>query len=127
MESLVVDCEERNDAVLVRVHGDVDSISVGELNSNLAAALATAASHASRLLVIDLEPVTFFGSAGLNAIFDCREKALAAGTSMRLVVAENDYVLRPLEVTKLDRVFDVHPTLTDALGSSDGEAREKDR
>jgi anti-sigma B factor antagonist len=117
MESLVVDQEAREDAVLVRVQGDVDSITVGELSSQLTAAVDLAATHPARLLVIDLQPVTFFGSAGLNAIIDCRELGLAAGTSVRLVVADNQYVLRPLEVTKLDRVFEVHRTLTDALGS----------
>ena len=124
MESLVVDQEASEDAVLVRVQGDVDSITVGELSSQLSAALELAATHPARLLVIDLQPVTFFGSAGLNAIFDCRELGLAAGTSVRLV-ADNDYVLRPLEVTKLDDVFEVHRTLTDALGSFDPREREK--
>jgi anti-anti-sigma factor len=124
MESLVVDQEARVDAVLVRVQGDVDSISVGELNSHLTAARELAATHPARLLVIDLQPVTFFGSAGLNAIFDCREQGLAAGTSVRLVAADNEYVLRPLEVTKLDRVFEVHRTLTDALGNIDRQERE---
>jgi anti-sigma B factor antagonist len=119
MESLVVDQEAREDAVLVRVQGDVDSITVGELSSQLTAALELAATHPARLLIIDLQPVTFFGSAGLNAIFDCREQGLTAGTSVRLVVDHNEYVLRPLEVTKLDRVFEVHRTLTDALGSFD--------
>ncbi len=125
MESLVVDQEAREDAVLVRVQGDVDSITVGELRSQLTAALELAATHPARLLVIDLQPVTFFGSAGLNAIFDCREFGQAAGTSVRLVVADNDYVRRPLEVTKLDRVFEVHRTLPDALGSFDPREREK--
>ena len=124
MESLVVDQEASEDAVLVRVQGDVDSITVGELSSQLSAALELAATHPALLLVIDLQPVTFFGSAGLNAIFDCRELGLAAGTSVRLV-ADNDYVLRPLEVTKLDDVFEVHRTLTDALGSFDPREREK--
>ena len=124
MESLVVDQEARADAVLVRVQGEVDSITVGELNSQLAAARELAATHPARLLVIDLQPVTFFGSAGLNAIFDCREQGLAAGTSVRLVAADNEYVLRPLEVTKLDRVFEVHRTLTDALGNIDRQERE---
>jgi anti-sigma B factor antagonist len=124
MESLVVDQEASEDAVLVRVQGDVDSITVGELSSQLSAALELAATHPARLLVIDLQPVTFFGSAGLNAIFDCRELGLAAGTSVRLV-ADNDYVLRPLEVTKLDQIFEVHRTLTDALGSFDPREREK--
>lgn len=131
MESLVVDREVRADAVLVRVQGDVDSITVGELSSQLTVALGVAATHPAGLLVINLQPVTFFGSAGLNALFDCREKGLAAGTSVRLVAADNEYVLRPLEVTKLDRVFEVHRTLADALGNlgnledPDGEAHEQ--
>src|ERR1700733_5455737 len=118
MESLVVDHEAREDAVIVRVQGDVDSITVGELTSQLTAALELAATHPARLLVIDLQPVTFFGSAGLNSIFNCRELGLAAGTSVRLV-ADNDFVIRPLEVTKLDQVFEIHRTLTDALGGCD--------
>jgi anti-sigma B factor antagonist len=127
MEPLVVEREARQDAVVVRVRGDVDSITVGELNSELAAALGLAGEHPARLLVIDLEPVTFFGSAGLNAMFDCREKALAAGTSVRLVAGANEYVLRPLDVTKLDRVFEVHQTVADALGglgATDRQERE---
>ncbi len=124
MESLVVDQEARAEAVLVRVQGDVDSITVGELNSQLTAARELAETHPARLLVIDLQPVTFFGSAGLNAIFDCREKGLAAGTSVRLVAADNEYVLRPLEVTKLDLVFEVHRTLTDALGNVEPQEHE---
>lgn len=128
---MVVDREVRADAVLVRVQGDVDSITVGELSSQLTVALGVAATHPAGLLVINLQPVTFFGSAGLNALFDCREKGLAAGTSVRLVAADNEYVLRPLEVTKLDRVFEVHRTLADALGNlgnledPDGEAHEQ--
>jgi anti-sigma B factor antagonist len=114
MEALVVDHEARKDAVVVRVQGDVDSITVGELSSHLAAALELAATHSAHLVIVDLQSVTFFGSAGLNAIFDCRERGLAVGTFVRLVV-DNDYVLRPLEVTKLDRVFEIYPTLTDAL------------
>jgi anti-sigma B factor antagonist len=125
MEPLVVEREARLDAVVVRVRGDVDSISVGELNSELTAALGLAGELPARLLVIDLEPVTFFGSAGLNAVFDCREKALAAGTAIRLVADTNEYVLRPLEVTKLDRVFEVHPTVADALGSPGATDRQE--
>jgi anti-anti-sigma factor len=123
---LVVEHGTREDAVVVRVEGAVDSITVGELSSHLTAALELAATHPARLLVIDLQPVTFFGSAGLNALFDCRELGLAAGTSVRLV-ADNDYVIRPLQVTKLDQVFEIHRTMTDALGSFDRREREKQR
>jgi anti-sigma B factor antagonist len=123
MEALVVDHEAREDAVVVRVQGDVDSITVAELSSHLAAALELAATHPARLVIVDLQPVTFFGSAGLNSVFDCREQGLAAGTSVRLV-ADNDFVIRPLEVTKLDRVFEIYPTLTDAIQNLKRRERE---
>jgi anti-sigma B factor antagonist len=111
---LAVDCEAREEAVLVRVEGDVDSSTVDELCPRLSDALRLAASHPARLVVVDLQPVTFFGSAALNAVLECHEEGTEAGTSVRLV-ADHDHVLRPIQVTELDRVLDVYPTLTEAL------------
>jgi hypothetical protein len=31
------------------------------------------------------------------------------------LVADNDLVLRPIQVTELDRILEVYPTLSDAL------------
>ena len=111
---LAVDHEAREDAVLVRVKGDVDSSTVDELTPHLTAALQVAAKHPARLVIVDLQPVTFFGSAALNAVLDCHEGGKETGTSVRLV-ADNDHVLRPIQVTELDRILDVYPTLSDAL------------
>ena len=68
MELLAVDHEAREDAVLVRVKGDVDTSTVDELTAHLTAALKLAATQPARLVIVDLQPVTFFGSAGLNAV-----------------------------------------------------------
>ncbi len=70
--------------------------------------------HPSRLVIVDLQPVNFFGSAGLNAVLDCHEAGAAAGTAVRLV-ADHPQVLQPIRVTELDRIFQVYPTLSDAL------------
>lgn len=70
------------------------------------------------MLVIDLQHVTYFGSAGLNAILDCHKQGLRAGTSVRLV-ADNDLVVRPIEVTNLDALLELYPTLPDALEGRD--------
>jgi anti-sigma B factor antagonist len=113
---LAVVHEAREDAVLVRVTGDVDSGTVDELTPHLTAALQVAAKHPARLVIVDLQPVTFFGSAALNAVLDCHEGGRETGTSVRLV-ADNDHVLRPIQVTELDRVLEVYPTLSDALNS----------
>jgi anti-anti-sigma factor len=113
---LAVDHEAREDAVLVRVKGEVDSSTVDELTPHLTAALQVAAKHPARLVIVDLQPVTFFGSAALNAVLDCHEGGKETGTSVRLV-ADNDHVLRPIQVTELDRILEVYPTLSDALQS----------
>lgn len=114
MELLAVDHEARDDAVLVRVKGDVDSSTVDQLTPHLRAALQVAAKHPARLVIVDLQPVTFFGSAALNAVLDCHEGGAETGTTVR-VVADHDAVLRPIQVTELDRILEVYPTLSDAL------------
>ena len=115
MDLLAVECEDRDDFVIVRATGDIDSSTVAELSDKLLLALQVAREHPARLLIVDLHAVTFFGSAGLNAVLDCHEDGVADGTSVRLV-ADNAQVVRPIEVTSLDRVLDVYPTLPAALG-----------
>jgi anti-anti-sigma factor len=120
MDLLVVDYEVRPEAVVLQAKGEVDSSTAGDLTSQLDTALQQAGTHASRLLIIDLQAVTYFGSAGLNAILDCHRQGLQAGTSVRLV-ADNGLVVRPIEVTNLDSVLELYPTLPDALQGRDTE------
>jgi anti-anti-sigma factor len=114
MELLAVDSEVRPEAVLVHVKGEIDSGTSGELRSQLESALQQAGGHESLLLIIDLQGVTYFGSAGLNAVLDCHKQGLRAGISVRLA-ADNDLVVRPIEVTNLDSLLDLYPSLPDAL------------
>lgn len=123
MDLLIVDYEVRPDAVVVQAKGEVDSSTAGNLTAQLAAALQQAGSQASRLLIIDLQAVTYFGSAGLNAVLECHRQGLDAGTSVRLV-ADNGLVVRPIEVTNLDSVLELYPTLPDALQGRDIEQEQ---
>jgi anti-sigma B factor antagonist len=50
----------------------------------------------------------------LNAVLECHEAGVAAGTSVRLV-ADHGEVLQPIKVTELDRILDIYPTVSDAL------------
>lgn len=114
MDLLTVDYELRSGAVVVQVKGEVDSSTVGNLAKQLQAALEQAASQGDQLVIVDLQAVTYFGSAGLNAVLDCHRQGLKTGTSVRLV-ADNGLVVRPIEVTNLDRVLELYPTLPEAL------------
>lgn len=60
--------------------------------------------------------MTFFGSAALNAVLNCHEAGKENGTRVRLV-ADHDHVLRPIQVTELDRVLEIYPSLSEALDS----------
>jgi anti-anti-sigma factor len=111
---LAVEHESLEETVVVRVKGGVDSSNVDELTAHLTAALKLAETHPARLLVVDLQTVDFFGSAALNAMLECHEAGQNAGTSVRLV-ADHHEVLRPIQVTELDRIFDIYPTLSEAM------------
>lgn len=114
MDLLEVACESGEEAVIVLVKGDVDSSTADYLSDQLAAALDVATNHPRRLVVVDLQAVNFFGSAGLNALLDCHEAGGSAGTAVRLV-ADHPQVLQPIRVTELDRIFEIYPTVSDAL------------
>jgi anti-anti-sigma factor len=124
MDLLEVDSEVRPEAVVVQAKGEVDSSTAGDLISHLDAALQQAGSQASRLLIVDLQAVTYFGSAGLNAVLDCHRQGEQAGTAVRLV-ADNGLVVRPIEVTNLDSVLELYPTLPDALQGRDPDEQEQ--
>jgi anti-anti-sigma factor len=98
----------------VLVKGDVDSSTADDLRDQLTSALDVATTHPRRLVVVDLVEVNFFGSAGLNALLDCYEAGRVAGTAVRLV-ADHPQVLQPIQVTELDRIFEIFPTVSDAL------------
>jgi anti-anti-sigma factor len=104
----------------VHVKGEIDSSTAGELGSQLESVLQQAGGHESRLLIVDLQGVTYFGSAGLNAVLDCHKQGLRAGISVRLV-ADNDLVVRPIEVTNLDSLLDLYPSWPDALEGRESE------
>lgn len=97
-------------AVVITVRGEVDLGTSPLLQDSLLAHLR----HACPPLVIDLTDVGFFGAAGLTVLVTAREAAMAAGIRL-CVVANSRSVLRPLTITGLDRMFDIHSNRTQAL------------
>lgn len=64
-------------------------------------------------LVIDLNAVTFIDSTGLGALIGARRRAHAFRGSL-LLVCDTHVVLRVMQITGLDRVFTIVPTLDEA-------------
>lgn len=117
MALLEVSQDVRDAAVVVSALGEVDSESVASLKFHLDTALKRALDHPARLLVIDLSAVTHFGSAGLNAVLECHEHGQSAGATVR-IAAPNPEVLRPIQVTRLDGVLLLYPSIDAALEGS---------
>jgi anti-anti-sigma factor len=116
---LEVKKDVREAGVIVSADGEIDSGTVETLVSHLDTALEEACGHPTRILVLEFGDVTYFGSAGLNAVLGCYEKGLADGVSVR-IVASNAEVIMPIQVTKLDRLLKPYPTVMDALDGTDG-------
>ncbi len=106
--------EVRDVAIVLSASGDVDSSTVDMFNSSLQEALDVATSHPAKTLVIELDGVTYFGSAGLNAVPACYERGESDGVAVRPVAA-NPEVIRPIEVTELDAVLRPYDTVSDAV------------
>jgi anti-sigma B factor antagonist len=90
------------DDVLVRMEGELDLSTVHRFR-------AVADDHdAARRFVLDVAAVTFIDSTGLGALVDLATRTRRAGGAV--VLAHPDQrILRLLELTSLDQVFDVEP------------------
>ncbi|MGW6929713.1 STAS domain-containing protein [Lentzea sp. NPDC054927] len=99
-------CAAPPGVVVLAVRGEVDSCTSPLLRDRLLEHLRPTC----RQLVVDLTEVSFFAAAGLTVLVTVGEAATAAGVRLFLV-ADTPVVLRPLMITGLDDVFDVHPNL----------------
>lgn len=109
--------EVREVAVVVRFEGEVDMAVAEEFRSHLDAGLTEAS--ADRPLIIDLQAISFFGSAALNALVRCHDQAEGNGIALGLV-ASSPIVVGVIHATRLDEILAVYPTIDEALGVSSG-------
>ncbi len=99
----------RPDTVVVRVTGDVDAATSGELAKLALPALATAATA-----VMDLGDVDFLSVDGLELLAQARKRAASLDTDLFLVV-DSTPVRRALEVSGLTPRFQITSSTSEAL------------
>jgi anti-anti-sigma factor len=75
-------------------------------------------------LILDLEGVTFLGSAGISALVECSRHLNELGPESGLYLSgtERRTVYRPLELVGLLPLFSAHPTLAEALAEAQASA-----
>ncbi len=108
-ESAVSAVDSRDGAVVVSLAGELDLYNAEEIRASLLDALA----GEPELLVVDLAEVRFIDSTALGVLIEARSK-MADRNGFRLA-APGLEARRALEVSGLDRHFDVHDTVAEAL------------
>jgi len=69
--------------------------------------------------VVDLSKIVFMGSTCLKILIKLYRRAKQAGGLVTLVEPENSAVRRVLYITRFDQVFDIYPTVDEALSTFD--------
>lgn len=97
-------------ATLLAVSGDIDLVTARAFTADVVAVLH---SSTATVVVLDLSRVRFLACAGLSGLMSIRDTARMLGIAVYLVAAQQA-VLRPLEVTALNIEFPIFDSLTSA-------------
>lgn len=104
---------EMHDRVCVQtLSGSLTHDHVDALRRAIEERLGAGAEH----IVLALEHLQFIDSEGLESLLDLADSLELRGGQLRLVNPD-ETVRRILEITRLDRRFDTHPTLESAARS----------
>ncbi|MGH7143462.1 MAG: STAS domain-containing protein [Planctomycetota bacterium] len=108
-ETITTSVGHRNGVTVVSIGGEIDLSTAPAFEAAIVGALA----EDPTVLVVELSAVEFMASAGLRILAATQEKV---GKSAQLaVVANSPATSRPIQLTGLDKMFSLYPTLDDAL------------
>jgi anti-sigma B factor antagonist len=98
--------------VVIGVGGEVDMLTSPQLRVAILEQLE--ATEGVELVVLALDDVVFLGTSGLAVLIEVRDTAHRVGVELRLACTARR-VLRPLAIAGLVPLFDIHPTIEEAL------------
>lgn len=104
---LTIDVRRIRRGSVLRVSGDLDLHSAGELRDALEEQPAVGADEQPTRLVVDLNAVTFIDSMALGVLVASLKRLRSAGGTFELVCGK-DRLLRLFRITRLDRTFEIH-------------------
>jgi anti-sigma B factor antagonist len=107
--SLAIDVERDDRMALLVLRGELDMSTAPQLRECLVEIIDERAR-----IVIDMEALDFLDSAGLGILVGGLKRARTHGGELELVCSSSA-VLKPIEITGLDRVFTIHRGRDDLL------------
>ena len=109
---MTIDVEDRDGIKLVRIQGEV----VGEEKSPLIETVTDLLASPNARIVLELDGVSFMNSAGLSSLV--RLVAQSNLQEGRIILANlSTYLAGVLEMTKLDRFFEIRANAEEALAA----------
>jgi anti-sigma B factor antagonist len=101
------------EAAVITLPGEIDISNSEQVREELLSLL----NRGPAVLIVDMAETTFCDSAGVNALVRAHRRATANGAEIRLVVASPG-VQRVLDITGVDRLISVYPTVAASLGDA---------
>jgi anti-anti-sigma factor len=100
--------ERADDTVTVHVEGQVDLSSADDLSATINS--IAAGEPPPKRIWVDLTDVSFFDSAGVNALFALNHELTDAGRSLGVIAPEVSPARRVLDIVQLGRLMPVADT-----------------
>jgi anti-anti-sigma factor len=104
--------EHVGSALVVHLSGDIDLSNVAALRTRLFGVMDDVDA-----LIVNLSDTGYVDSTGVRLLFELAERFSRTGQPVRAVVPADALVRRVINLTKLDRVVELHETVEDALAS----------
>ena len=106
---MAYEVRSQGDTTIVALSGDVDLDSSPKVRTVLLESV-----REKRGVLVEMSAVSYIDSSGVASLVEAYQTARNGSTTFALV-AVSDAAMRVLELARLDRVFSIHASLTDAL------------
>jgi anti-sigma B factor antagonist len=100
----------QGDTTIVALSGDVDLDSSPQVRSVLLESV-----RAKHGVLVEMSAVSYIDSSGVASLVEAYQSARRGSTTFALV-AVSDAAMRVLELARLDQVFSIHESVSEALG-----------
>jgi anti-sigma B factor antagonist len=100
----------QGDTTIVALSGDVDLDSSPQVRSVLLESV-----RAKHGVLVEMSAVSYIDSSGVASLVEAYQSARRGSTTFALV-AVSDAAMRVLELARLDQVFSIHASVSEALG-----------
>jgi anti-sigma B factor antagonist len=109
-------------ATVARVEGDLDLVSLPQVERELRAAAASPSAQA--LLAVDVTGVTYLNSAAIRLLYDLAEDLRTRHRELRLIMSSTAPLRTLFRRLRFDTVIPVHDTVDEAIAEAGPAALE---